>query len=162
MVKKAPFLHGLSWNTLLFDLRHHGTSGGEVSTFGYLEKQDVHAAVALARSKAPGPVVVWGISFGAVAATLAAAEDPSISGLIADSAFRSLRDTVQHHFALFRGFRWWGRFVPTWPVSSEVLFWMGRRGGFDPDAVDVLGAAARLAGRPALFVCNTGDRRMPS
>jgi hypothetical protein len=38
---------------------------------------------------------------------------------------------------------------------------MGKRGGFDPDSVDVLGAAPRLAGRPCLFVCNAGDRRMP-
>ena len=34
--------------------------------------------------------------------------------------------------------------------------------GFDPDAVDIRAAAARLAGRPCLFVCNSGDRRMPS
>ena len=27
--------------------------------------------------------------------------------------------------------------------------------------MDVRAAAARLAGRPALFVCNSGDRRMP-
>jgi pimeloyl-ACP methyl ester carboxylesterase len=38
---------------------------------------------------------------------------------------------------------------------------MGRRGGFDPVEVDVLAAAARLAGRPALFVANSDDRRMP-
>jgi hypothetical protein len=28
--------------------------------------------------------------------------------------------------------------------------------------VDVRGAAARLAGRPCLFVCNSGDERMPA
>jgi hypothetical protein len=38
---------------------------------------------------------------------------------------------------------------------------MGRRGHFDPDAVDLVAAAGRLGGRPALFVCNSGDRRMP-
>ena len=54
------------------------------------------------------------------------------------------------------------RVVPSWPVGDEVVYWIGRRGGFDPDAVDVRAAAARLAGRPALFVCNSGDRRMPS
>jgi hypothetical protein len=47
-------------------------------------------------------------------------------------------------------------------VADEVLFWMGRSGRFDPAAVDVEAAAARLAPRPALFVCNSGDRRMPS
>ena len=161
MVKKVPYLVGRGWNALLFDLRHHGESGGQVSSFGHYEKEDVHGAVALARRRSPGPVVVWGVSLGAAAATLAAAEDPAIAGLVCDSSYRSLRDTVHHHMQLARGWRWWMRIVPPWPVADEVVFWIGRRGGFDPDAVDVRGAAARLAGRPCLFVCNSGDRRMP-
>jgi len=51
--------------------------------------------------------------------------------------------------------------VPRWPLADLTLFWMGRRGGFDPAAVDVRAAARRLAGRPALFVANSEDRRMP-
>jgi len=47
-------------------------------------------------------------------------------------------------------------------VANEVVYWIGRRASFDPDAVDVRSAAAHLAPRPCLFVCNSGDRRMPS
>jgi pimeloyl-ACP methyl ester carboxylesterase len=162
MVRKLPFLNHLGWNALLFDLRHHGDSGGNVSTFGFYEKQDVHAATALAHARSQGPVVLWGVSLGAAAVTLAAAEDPGVAALVCDSSYRSLRDTVAHHLSLFRGFRWWLRIVPNWPVADEVVFWMGRRGHFDPDAVDIRAAAAHLAGRPCLFVCNSGDRRMPS
>jgi uncharacterized protein len=162
MVKKVPFLHKQGWNALLFDLRHHGESGGRASSFGFFEKQDVHAATAFARSKAQGPVVLWGVSLGGASATLAAAEDPGVAALVCDSSYRSLRDTVSHHLRLFRGFRWWLRIVPNWPVANEVVYWIGRRAGFDPDAVDVRSAAARLAPRPCLFVCNSGDRRMPS
>ena len=162
MVRKLPFLHDLGWNALLFDLRHHGDSGGNVSTFGAFEKQDVHAATALAHAQSQGPVVLWGVSLGAAAVTLAAAEDPGVAALVCDSSYRSLRDTVAHHLSLFRGFRWWLRIVPNWPVADEVVFWMGRRGHFDPDVVDVRAAAAHLTGRPCLFVCNSGDRRMPS
>lgn len=162
MVKKVPFLHRLGWNALLFDLRHHGDSGPAVRGFGFHERQDVHAAVAEARRRAGGrPVAVWGVSLGAASATLAAAEDPAIAALVCDSAYRSLRDTVGHHLKLFRSFRWWFRVLPEWPVANEVVFWIGRRGGFDPDQVDVRKAAARLGGRPALFVANSGDRRMP-
>jgi len=161
-VKKVPFLHKLGWNALLFDLRHHGESGGTVSTLGYSERADVHAAIAEARKRSEVPVVVWGVSLGAVAATLAAAEDPAVAGLICDSSYRSLRDTVTHHLSLFRGFRWWLRIVPQWPVANEVVYWIGRRGGFDPDAADVRKAASHLGRRPCLFVCNSGDRRMPS
>jgi pimeloyl-ACP methyl ester carboxylesterase len=162
MVKKVPFLHARGWNALLFDLRHHGQSGGLVSSFGYFEKADVHAALALARARSAGPVVLWGISLGAASAVLAAAEDPGVAGIVCDSTYRSLRDTVGHHLTLARSWRWWMRIVPSWPVGAEVMYWIGRRGGFDVDAVDVLGAAVRLAGRPCLFICNSGDRRMPA
>jgi len=162
MVKKVPFLHERGWNALLFDLRHHGASGGNVSSFGYFEKQDAHAAVELARSRAAGPVVLWGVSLGAATATLAAADDPGVAGLVCDSSYRSLRDTVSHHLELARSWAWWMRAVPSWPVGAEVLFWISRKGGFDVDAVDVRAAAARMAGRPCLFVCNSGDERMPA
>jgi pimeloyl-ACP methyl ester carboxylesterase len=161
MVRKLPFLHAHGWNALLFDLRHHGDSGGEASSFGHHEKQDVHAAIERARKKSSGPVVLWGVSLGAAAATLAAAEDPSVAGLVCDSSYRSLRDTVDHHMTLARSWRWWMKIVPRWPVGAEVVYWIGKRGKFDPDAVDVKAAAAKLNGRPALFVCNSGDRRMP-
>ena len=161
MVRKAPFLHRLGWNALLFDLRHHGESDGSVSSLGWFEKDDVKAAIAEARARSKGPVVVWGVSLGAASAVLAAAADPGVAGVVSDSSFRSLRDTVAHHAALFRGFRWWTRLVPVWPTASELVFWIGRRGGFDPESVDVRSAAARLSGRPVLFVCNSGDRRIP-
>jgi hypothetical protein len=162
MVKKVPFVHRLGWNALLFDLRHHGESGGAVSSFGYFEKADAEAAVAVSRERCTGPVVGWGVSLGGATVTLAAAEDPRIAGVVCDSSYRSLRDTVAHHLVLFRRFAWWLRAVPAWPVADEIVYWIGRRGGFDPDAVDIHAAAARLAGRPCLFVCNSGDKRMPS
>ena len=161
MVRRVPFVHGEGWNALLFDLRRHGASGGTVTTFGAKEKQDVEAAAAFARSRSPQPVVLWGVSLGAASAMLAASEDPSVAGVICDSSYRSLDDTLRHHLRLFRGWKPWLRIVPVWPVADEILFWLGRRGGFDPSAVDVQKAAARLGGRPALFVANSEDRRMP-
>ncbi len=161
MVRRVPFVHGEGWNALLFDLRHHGASGGAATTFGAKEEQDVDAAARLARERSPGPVVLWGVSLGAASSVLAAAEDASIAGVICDSSYRSLDDTVRHHLRLFRSFRWWLRFVPVWPVADEALYWMGRLGGFDPGSVDIRAAAARLSGRPALFVATSEDPRMP-
>jgi pimeloyl-ACP methyl ester carboxylesterase len=161
MIRRAPFAHEAGWSVLLFDLRHHGASGGRATTFGAHEKEDVEAAAELARSRTPGPVVLWGVSLGGASVVLAAADDPTIAGVICDSSYRSLDDTVRHHVQLARGWRWWLGLVPPWPVADEVLFWMGRRGGFDPSAIDVRAAAARLAGRPALFVANSEDPRMP-
>jgi pimeloyl-ACP methyl ester carboxylesterase len=161
MVGKVPFLHAQGQNVLLFDARHHGRSGGELSTFGYLERLDVRAAVAEARRRSPGPIVAWGVSLGAAAALLAAAEDPDIAGVVSDATFRDLPDTVRHHASLVREWRWWLKPFPAGPLAASALFWIGRRGGFDPAVVDITRAASQLGGRPALFVCNAGDRRMP-
>ncbi len=161
MVGKVPFLHEQGWNALLFDLRFHGESGGKMRSLGFFERQDVRAAADLAQERSPGPVVLWGISVGGATAMFTAAEDPRVAGVVCDSSFRSLRDTTRHHLALFRQFRWWLRLVPVWPVSDEVLFWFHRRTGVDPDALDVMKAAAKLPPRPALFVANSGDQRMP-
>ena len=161
MVRKTPFLHRLGWNSLLFDLRRHGKSGGSLRSLGFHERNDVLGAEDFARQRAPGPFVAWGISFGGAASALAAAEEPRIDAVICDSSYRSLKDTARHHFALFRRFAWWLRLVPVWPTANEAVFWMGRRAGFDPDALDVLAAVRHLAGRPALFVAGSGDERMP-
>ncbi len=161
MVKRVPFAHAHGWSTILIDLRHHGASAGGATTFGVKEKEDVKAAARFARERAPGPVVLWGVSLGAASAVLAAAEDPEVKGLICDSSFRSLGDTVRHHLRVFRGFRWWLRIVPSWPTTELTIFWMGRRGGFDPAQSNVQAAAAHLGGRPTLFVANSDDRRMP-
>jgi pimeloyl-ACP methyl ester carboxylesterase len=161
MVRRVPFVHAEGWNALLIDLRRHGASGGTVTTFGATEKLDVEAAAALARARAPVPVVLWGVSLGAASVMLAAADDPQVAGVVCDSSYLSLDDTLRHHLRLLRRWRPWLRVVPVWPVADEVLFWIGRRGGFDPSLVDVNAAATRLRGRPALFVANSEDVRMP-
>ena len=99
---------------------------------------------------------------GAATATLAATADSEVAGLVCDSSYRSLSDTVRHHLGLFRGFRWWMRIVPSWPTADVAVYWIGKRGGFDPAAIDIVAAAHKLEGRPCLFVCNSNDRRMPS
>jgi len=85
MVKKLPFLHEHGWNALAFDLRHHGESGGEATTFGAKEKDDVRAAVAFGRGRSPGPVVLWGVSLGGASVVMAAAEDSTVAGVVCDS-----------------------------------------------------------------------------
>jgi alpha-beta hydrolase superfamily lysophospholipase len=161
MVKKCPFVHDQGWNALLFDLRRHGKSGGTVRSLGYHERLDVLGAYDLARKRTPGPVVAWGISFGGAASTLAAAEEPGIAALVCDSSYRSLKDTAYLHLNLFRRFAWWVRPVPVWPTADIAVFWMGRRAHFDPAKLDIVEAASHLSGRPALFVADSADERMP-
>jgi pimeloyl-ACP methyl ester carboxylesterase len=165
MAKKVEPLHQWGFNCLLIDLRHHGASGGHPTTFGLTEKLDVRAAVDFAISRFPGPIVLWGVSLGGATVTLEAAEDMRVMGVITDSSYDTLPNTVRHHLNLARGFRVRGiplfKLVPSWPTADIVLFWMKQKGGFDPQAVDVLAAATKLDGRPSLFVANRGDIRIP-
>jgi len=165
MVKKVEPLHDWGFNCVLIDLRHHGASGGDRTTFGLTEKFDVRAATDFALSRSPGPVVLWGVSLGGATVTLEAADDPRVAGLITDSSYDSLPSTVRHHLRLFRGFRFYGvpalKILPQWPLADLVLFWIGQRGDFDPQDVDVLAAASKLQSRPSLFVANRGDVRIP-
>jgi len=78
MLPHAVFGHSLGYNSLLFDFRHQGASGGDITTLGYQERLDVLGAVhyALEQEPAVRPIVAWGVSMGASAALMAAAEAP--------------------------------------------------------------------------------------
>src|SRR5262249_23952612 len=114
-----------------------------------------------ALTRSPGPIVLWGVSLGGASVTMEAADDPRVAGLITDSSYDTLPNTTRHHLRLFRSFTWYFTLVPQCPTSAIVLFWMKQLAGFDPAKVDVLAAAAKMKGRPSLFVANRGDRRIP-
>jgi fermentation-respiration switch protein FrsA (DUF1100 family) len=156
MLPQAAFAHGLGYNGLLFDFRHQGASGGEVTTMGYQERLDVLGAVRYARDqqKAARPVVLWGVSMGAAAALMAAPESPDVAAVISDSSFLSLRAAVQHHWKLF--FR-----LPSFPIADEMIYWIAWQGGFRPADLDLAKAVERMGARPVLFVAVRDDRRMP-
>jgi len=157
MLPMAQFAHGLGYNGLVFDLRHAGASGGSVSSGGYWERLDVEAAVryALEQEHAARPVVLWGVSLGAAASLMAAAEDPDVAAVISDSTFLSFDDTAHHHWRLF--FRHW----PQFPMVNETIALVGWRGHFQPSDFDLRTAVKRINPRPILFVGVEGDPRMP-
>jgi fermentation-respiration switch protein FrsA (DUF1100 family) len=156
MLPMAAFAHALGYNGLLLDFRHSGQSGGAVTTLGYNERYDVLGAVwfALAEEKAARPVVVWGVSMGAAAALMAAADSQEIAGVISDSTFLSFADTAKHHLKLFLH-------LPPFPIAYEVVYWSGWRGGFHVSDFDLEKAVDRISPRPILFIGVEDDRRMP-
>ncbi len=156
MLPHAAFGHSLGYNGVLFDFRHQGASGGDITTLGYQERLDVLAATryALEQQHAAKPVVVWGVSMGAAAGLMAAADSTEIAGVIADSSFNSLVATARHHLKLFLH-------LPGFPIADEVAYWTAWRGRFSPKDFDLDNAAERIGNRPILFVAVEGDRRMP-
>jgi pimeloyl-ACP methyl ester carboxylesterase len=91
----APALHRAGYILLLFDFRSYGGSEGTRTTHGFLEQQDVEAAVRLARERALGaPVAILGQGMGATAALMVAAQDPAIVCVVADSPWHAWDDAL--------------------------------------------------------------------
>lgn len=167
MLPEAAFAHRLGYNGLVFDLRHQGQSDGSVSTVGYQERHDVEGAIhyVLREEKAPRPVILWGVSMGAAAALMAAADSPDAAAVISDSTFINFPELIRHHYWLFLGIVrrnwWWFPALPAFPLADEVMYWVAWRGHFKPADFDLEKAVARINPRPVLFVAVQGDPRMP-
>ncbi|HUK90623.1 MAG TPA: alpha/beta fold hydrolase [Blastocatellia bacterium] len=155
LLARAADLCHLGYGALLYDSRNHGLSGKALTTLGYSERFDVEGAVAFLHdtSHIPDKIIVLGVSMGAVADLLAAAETPNISAVISDSSFASFDDTVTHHVRLFFH-------LPTFPIADELEYYIPRKGRFNGDALSPLNAV-RTINRPILFIAGANDPRMP-
>ena len=72
------------FDVVTYDGRGHGDSGG-ICTLGHAERDDVAAAVAVARERSPHVVVV-AASMGGIAALRYAVDDPSLAGVVTVSS----------------------------------------------------------------------------
>jgi pimeloyl-ACP methyl ester carboxylesterase len=155
VLERAVFLAKAGYNVLVFDLRRHGESIGERVTLGFKERLDAKAALCLLLEKAPGDrVVLLGVSMGAVAALLAAAESEKVTAVVADSSYLSLEHSVTHHLDLI-----WG--LPRFPLGDELLFFIERLGDFRREDLNVEQTVDRMGDKPILFIAGGNDRRMP-
>lgn len=145
------------YGVLLYDLRRHGRSAGEFSSVGYFERRDVEAALKFTEMREPqNRIVLFGVSMGAAATLLAAAEtqhDERLAGVVAESSFLSFSDTARHHVGLTP--------LPTSPFAPLLIKFTGWRLGFAPESFDVLSAVRKLR-VPLLFIGSGADRRMPN
>ncbi|KAI4296100.1 hypothetical protein L6164_036087 [Bauhinia variegata] len=77
------------------DFSGSGLSGGDYVSLGWHEKDDLKMVVTHLRSnKQVSRIGLWGRSMGAVTSLLYGAEDPSIAGMVLDSAFANLYDLM--------------------------------------------------------------------
>ncbi len=85
-----------SYNVLLFDYHGHGAHAGTRVTLGYRERDDALAAIDFAYQRVPGARLgVIGFSMGGAIAIMAAARDPRILAVVADSSFAAQRNPVR-------------------------------------------------------------------
>jgi uncharacterized protein len=149
LLHEARHFHGLGFSVLLVDFPGSGGSGGERTSIGFHEAEDVGHAAAYARAlPGGGTLVLHGASMGAAAVLKAVADrtvDPA--ALILEAPFDRLRNTVAHRFEEMG--------LPAFPVADLLVFWGGVQQGFPALAHDPRAYAARVSA-PALLVY--GDR----
>jgi uncharacterized protein len=151
MLPWARFLHDAGYNVLLFDTRGCGRSGGGTVGLGATEPRDISLAVELARDQfGTTKVAVLGISLGAGAAILAAASDPNISAVVADSPWTDQDLQLSRlSFLPIGSLR-----VPLPPYGIAAV---NAIVGADVTKARPIDAIARIAPRPILLIHSADD-----
>lgn len=153
-----PMLHELGATVLLFDLRENGLSDGKGRGTGLAvrEAEDAVAAAAEMRLRGYQRVVVYGCSLGGSAAIIAAANDPSIDGVVAESAIAKFETFVADGLDQ----RLKGRGIQaSWAAElwgNSVVGMARWRAGLK-SYVSAQEAMSLLAPRPALIIHGTND-----
>jgi len=151
MLPWARFIHDAGYNVLLFDTRGCGRSGGTIVGLGATEPRDISLAVEAARDQfGTTKVAVLGISLGAGAAILSAADDPRVSAVIADSAWTDQDLQVSRLTFLPLG----AVRVPLPPYGIAAVNAMV---GTDVAEARPIDAIARISPRPILLIHSADD-----
>ncbi|PNY09910.1 alpha/beta fold hydrolase, partial [Trifolium pratense] len=136
------------------DFSGSGLSDGEHVSLGWHEKEDLRMVVAYLRSdKQVSRIGLWGRSMGAVTSLLYGAEDPSIAGMVLDSAFSNLYDLMLELVDVYK-IR-----LPKFTVKMVVQYMrrvIEKKAKFDIMDLNCLQAAPKTF-IPALFGHGTDD-----
>ncbi|RKH61544.1 alpha/beta hydrolase [Corallococcus aberystwythensis] len=152
LLPEARVLRDAGYGVLLFDLRAHGQSGGETSTWGDKERQDVRAALAYVRAQPDvdsARVGALGFSIGSAAVAEVAAKDPQVAAVVLLSPFNTLRLAAAYDFRRFGVVTQSGALVPFW------------RRGIALEEVRTIDAVDRIKPRPLFIVAGTEESGQP-
>jgi fermentation-respiration switch protein FrsA (DUF1100 family) len=148
--------HG--YGSLLFDLRAHGESEGEMVTYGYAETDNVLAAVDYLLSRPdvdPERIGILGESLGAATALRAAARSTYLKAVVAESAFTSLEDEVASSFTVFSG-------LPAFPFAPLTVAFAQWQTGLRISEVRPIADIPSIAPRPVFIIHGTDDELIPA
>jgi uncharacterized protein len=159
MLGYAEFLLRHGYSVVMMDARAHGSSGGDMATYGWKERYDTVAVTdKLYSTEKVRRLYALGVSMGAALALQSAAVEPRISGVVAEDPFANLRevsyDYAGLHFSPLLGktlFR---------PASIAGMSAMAKAGGFNPDD-DSPEKAVVERPFPVLLICGTRDHTIP-
>jgi uncharacterized protein len=130
-----------------YDSRAHGESSGEMCTYGFHEKRDLHRVLDTIEGT---PIVLFGTSLGAAVALQAAAGDPRPAAIVAVETFSDLRTVASERAPFFF----------TAGTMRKAFQLAEARGRFYVDAVSPKEAAAHVTA-PVLVIHGDADVETP-
>ncbi|QKG55944.1 alpha/beta fold hydrolase [Hymenobacter sp. BRD128] len=150
---EASYFRQLGYAVLLLDFSGNGASAGYQTTIGYREADDVVAAYHWALARQPGrPVVLYGVSMGAVAILRAEGElglRPAAN--IVECPYGSMLQTAQNRFVSMH--------LPPFPLANLLVFWGSVENGYWAFGLNA-GEYARHVTTPTLLLWGTADPRV--
>ena len=95
-VSEVKYLLPMNITVFAFDFSGCGKSEGDYISLGWYERDDVECVIEyLRKTNKVSTIGLWGRSMGAVTAIMYGDRDPSIAGLVLDSAFSSLKVLIE-------------------------------------------------------------------
>lgn len=150
---EAAYFRQLGYAVLLLDFSGNGASEGYQTTIGYHEADDVVAAFRWAQTRQPGaPVVLYGVSMGAVAILRAESElglRPAAS--IVECPYGSMLQTAQNRFVSMH--------LPPFPLANLLVWWGSVENGYWAFGLNASEYARRVS-TPTLLLWGTTDPRV--
>ena len=149
--KMITSLISKGFNVLTFDFRNSGESGGNLTSVGYYEKDDLLGAIQYVKSQNIKHIVLLGFSMGASTSLIAAAQSPDVDGVIADSPFANLDDYLNTQLPV------WSH-APEFPFNQIILTSMKLLTGIDASKVSPKDSIVKIAPRPILLIHSIDDK----
>jgi uncharacterized protein len=149
--------HGYA--VLLPDSREHGESGGNIATYGILEKYDVNLWTHWLRQRAPGCTYLLGESMGAAIGLQTTAINPDLCAVAVESPYSTFRAiTYEHVGGNHTGPLFW-RTIGRPAIEVAIAYTRLRYGIYLPDANPE--AAVERSHTPSLLIAGTADDIIP-
>ena len=154
----AALLFGRGYDSLMFDLRAHGLSEGDNSTYGHQERWDVLGAFdyLVDSGVEEEHIAVLGVSMGAGASLIAVEEEPRVRALIVDGPYANASELVNREAARRTPLPQWIMpiFNPTIKIMGGGIY------GVDIGALKPEESAQNIM-MPILVIHGDGDERVP-
>ncbi|MCP4416290.1 MAG: alpha/beta fold hydrolase [Chloroflexi bacterium] len=153
LLDQAAMLAADGYGAILFDLRAHGRSEGEKSSWGLLEVADIEAALIFLQQQSEvnsEKIGVIGHSMGGAIAIRAAAQIPAINVVVAENTYTNFADNKARLTVSFAR-------LPEW-TAPLIMRWAEAIAGVDSSQLAPLKEVAAISPRPILFIQGGHDK----